>query len=94
MKAIYHQFEPAVTRWIVAAVMLALVLLIASVAAACPTCKEGLAQGQALAAGYAYSVLFMMSMPYIVLGTFGSVAYYSIRRARRQRAESAETPAV
>ena len=98
MKAIYHQFEPAVTRWIVAAVVLALVLLIASVAAACPTCKEGLAQndpqGQALAAGYAYSVLFMMSMPYIVLGTFGSVAYYSIRRARRQRAESAETPAV
>lgn len=98
MKAIYHQFEPAVARWVVAVVVLAIVLLIASVAAACPTCKEGLAQndpqGQALAAGYAYSVLFMMSMPYIVLGTFGSVAYYSIRRARRQPPESTETPAV
>ena len=44
MKAIYHQFEPAVMRWIVAAIVLVLVLLIASVAAACPTCKEGLAQ--------------------------------------------------
>ena len=88
MKAIYHQFEPAVARWIVAAIVLALVLLIATVAAACPTCKEGLAQndphGQSLAAGYAYSVLFMMSMPYIVLGTFASAAYYSIRRARPQ----------
>ena len=46
----------------------ALVLLIASVAAACPTCKEGLAQndphGQSIAAGYYYSILFMMSMPF------------------------------
>jgi hypothetical protein len=88
MKAIYHQFEPTVTRWLVAAVVLALLLLFASVAAACPTCKEGLAQndpqGQSLAAGYYYSILFMMSMPYIVLGTFASVAYYTIRRARQQ----------
>src|SRR5882672_6973649 len=94
MKAIYHQFEPAVMRWIVAAIILALVLLIASVAAACPTCKEGLAQndpqGQSLAAGYYYSILFMMSMPYIVLCTFVSVAYYSIRRARQQPADSDE----
>src|SRR6476660_10091013 len=88
MRAIYHQFEPAITRWIVGAIVLALVLLIASVAAACPTCKEGLAQndpqGQSLAAGYYYSILFMMSTPYIVLATFGSCAYYSIRRARQQ----------
>src|SRR6478672_3323652 len=97
MKAIYHQFEPTVVRWVVAAIVLALVLLIASVAAACPTCKEGLAQndphGQSLAAGYAYSVLFMMSMPYIVLCTFGSMAYYSIRRARSvQAAVAGESP--
>jgi uncharacterized paraquat-inducible protein A len=94
MKAIYHQFEPAVMRWIVAAIILALMLLIASVAAACPTCKEGLAQndpqGQSLAAGYYYSILFMMSMPYLLLCTFGSVAYYSIRRARQQATDSGE----
>ena len=92
MKAIYHQFEPTVTRWFVAAIVLALVLLIASVAAACPTCKEGLAQndpqGQSLAAGYYYSILFMMSTPYIVLATFGSCAYYSIRRSHRNQSES------
>jgi uncharacterized paraquat-inducible protein A len=96
MKAIYHQFEPAVTRWIVAAVVLVLVLLIASVAAACPTCKEGLAQndpqGQALAAGYYYSILFMMTTPYLLLATLGSCAYYSIHRARQQSADSAEIP--
>src|SRR6478736_3405559 len=89
MKAIYHQYEPVVVRWIVAAVVLSLVLLIASVAAACPTCKEGLAQndpqGQALAAGYYYSILFMMTTPYILLATLGSCAYYSIRRARQRQ---------
>lgn len=98
MKAIYQQFEPAVTRWIVAAIVIVLLLLIASVAAACPTCKEGLAQndpqGQALAAGYYYSILFMMSTPYIVLATFASCAYYSIRRARQQIAATDEMPAT
>ena len=93
MKAIYDQFHPAIFRWLVAAMVVALVLLIASVAAACPTCKEGLAQndpqGKSLAAGYAYSILFMMSMPYIVLGTVGSLAYLSIRRAQRSSEASA-----
>jgi uncharacterized paraquat-inducible protein A len=94
MKTIYHQFEPTITRWIVGAVVVALVLLIASVAAACPTCKEGLAQndphGQSIAAGYYYSILFMMSMPYIVLGSVGSLAYFSIRRARAAAQREAE----
>jgi uncharacterized paraquat-inducible protein A len=92
MKAIYHQFEPVIVRWVIAAIVLALVLLLASVAAACPTCKDGIAQndphGQALAAGYAYSVLFMMSMPYLVLCTMGSMAYIAIRRARNANLEA------
>src|SRR3954447_16514706 len=98
MKAIYHQFEPAVARWIVAAIVLALVLLIASVAAACPTCKEGLAQndpqGQSLAAGYYYSILFMMTTPYLVLATFCTCAYYSIRRARQRLLNADSIPAA
>jgi uncharacterized paraquat-inducible protein A len=106
MKTIYHQFEPLVVRWIVIAVTVVLVLLLASVAAACPTCKDGLAQndpqGRSLAAGISYSILFMMSMPYIVLATFGSCAYLSIRRARMNAEAAAnldtscvpETPAT
>jgi hypothetical protein len=89
MKTIYHQFEPVIVRWFIAAIVVALVLLLASVAAACPNCKNGLAQndpqGQSIAAGFYYSILFMMSMPYIVLGTFGSLAYLSIRRARKAK---------
>jgi hypothetical protein len=88
MRTVNYQFVPAVVRWIIIAMTIALALLIASVAAACPTCKDGLAQndphGQSIAAGYYYSILFMMMMPFAILGTFGGLAYLSIRRARQQ----------
>jgi hypothetical protein len=32
----------------------------------------------------------MMAMPFAILGTFGSLAYLSIRRARQQQAHTAE----
>lgn len=84
---VQQRFEPAMVRWALIALAVALMLFIASVAAACPTCKEGLAQndpqGQSLAAGYYYSILFMMAMPFTILGTFGSLAYLSIRRAQK-----------
>ena len=70
------------------------VALFAGVAVACPTCREGLAendpQGQALAAGFFYSILLMMGMPFAILGTFGGLAYLSIRRARLQASVDAE----
>jgi hypothetical protein len=69
---------------------LVVVALLASVAAACPTCREGLAendpQGQSLAAGFFYSILFMMAAPFTILGAFGGLAYLSIRRAKARAA--------
>ena len=65
----------------------------ASIASACPSCQAALNgdSSQAdLARGIYYSILFMMSMPYIVLATFISCAYYSIRRARQRLAEADE----
>ncbi len=70
---------------------LLLVGLLAGVAAACPTCREGLAdndpQGQAIAAGFYYSIIFMMSVPYAILATFGCLAYLSIRKARARHTQ-------
>jgi hypothetical protein len=68
---------------------LAIVLLLAVVASACPTCKDGVDASdpnrQSLAAGFSYSILFMMSVPYLLLGTLGFVAYSSIKKAKAQR---------
>jgi hypothetical protein len=69
--------------------LVALALLAAPAPAdACPTCKDAIAQNdpqhQALVRGYFYSILFMMSMPFIVVGSFGGMAYLSIRGARKR----------
>lgn len=62
----------------------------------CPTCKDGIAasdpQAQSMAAGYYYSILFMMSMPFIILATFGTFAYRSVVKARATQPPT--TPAV
>ena len=77
---------------------LALVAAIATVASACPTCSEGLAGSdphhQSIAAGFYYSILFMMSMPYILLGSLGCLAYVSIRRAKVQQETDAASNAT
>jgi hypothetical protein len=73
---------------------LCLVMLLAAVAAACPTCGDGIGQsdphGKSLAAGLYYSIIFMMSMPYLILATLGCVAYLSVRRARLANAAASE----
>ncbi len=73
---------------------LVVVLCLAGDASACPTCKDGIAENdpssQAMAAGYFYSILFMMSMPFVIIGTFGSFAYLSVRKAREAEKLSAD----
>lgn len=80
------------------AAAIVIVLAVATHAAACPTCGDNLAQndpqGQGLAAGIYYSILFMMSMPYLILATFGCIAYLSIRRARLAAAANSEQAAA
>ena len=73
-------------RLLTIVMLLAVLLGPVAIAAACPTCKDTIAENdpnhQNLVKGYYYSILFMMSMPYLLLGTFGSCAYISVRRAR------------
>jgi hypothetical protein len=86
----FKMLRQVLTRWIAP---LALVAVMVTVAAACPTCKDGLDQNdpqhQAVAAGFYYSILFMLSMPYVILGSLGYLAYVSIRRAKAQQAPEA-----
>ncbi len=70
--------------------VVAVVLLLHAVAQACPTCSEALAQNDEQAAGlvrgYFWSILFMMSMPFVIFFTLGGYFWYQIRRARRLQA--------
>jgi hypothetical protein len=67
------------------------VMLSAAMATACPTCKDSLAHDPAsanLARGYAYSILFMLSMPPLILGGLSAYFYWEIRKAKARQANS------
>ena len=91
--------DPSYCRYPRLAILLLVVFFatFAGEASACPTCKDSLADSdpstQAMAAGYFYSILFMMSMPFLIIATFGSFAYLSVRKARAAEADAAQDAA-
>lgn len=69
----------------------------ASVASACPNCKEAMAANDpahnGLVKGYFYSILLMMGTPFTTLGLFSAVMYREVLKARAARnAQSALLP--
>jgi len=84
-------FRRSLSAAVVAAVCFAQV----GVAQACPGCAEAQAgQGPARAGivqGYQLSILFMMSMPFLIVGSFGGYVYLTVRRARQAAADTAFT---
>jgi hypothetical protein len=63
---------------------LSFVLTFGEVASACPNCKEALASQTGEAAklkdGYFYSILFMMGMPFLLLGTGAFLVVRAVKR--------------
>lgn len=73
----------------------AIVLVASGIASACPTCKESLAHDPAsanLARGFYYSILFMVSMPFLIFGGMSAYFYWEIRKARARQAAEATKP--
>lgn len=75
------------------AALAAFCLLAPQMAIACPTCKDQIAADPSaanVARGYFYSILFMLSMPPLILAGMGGYFYYEIRKARAEQAKAAE----
>jgi len=75
-----------------------LVFALSTSAWACPGCKEALAsgdgQGGDLVSGFFWSILFMLSMPFLIFGTFCTSMYIAVRRARAAQAKAGLAPAA
>src|SRR4051812_7405660 len=71
-------------------VLLVAIFGIASVASACPTCKDGVAANDpehvGMVKGYFYSILLMMFTPYVVICCFGLYMWRQVKLARLKRA--------
>jgi uncharacterized membrane protein len=75
-----------VVLWLWMGLML---VVMAGVLQACPTCKDGMAQDPArmnMVRGYFWSILFMMSMPFVI---FSSLGWYFYREMKRLQAANA-----
>jgi hypothetical protein len=75
-------------KLVVAAAAIALVAMLAGPLLACPTCKDQLAHDPAsanLARGFYYSILFMLSMPPLILGSLAAYFYWEVRKARARQ---------
>ena len=74
-------------------VAVAVVLLAETAALACPSCKESLAHSDPARAnmvrGYFWSILFMMSMPFLILGGLSTLFWWEIRKAKLAKAREA-----
>src|SRR3954452_25093980 len=69
------------------AILIALSLCAA--ASACPTCKDNMAHDPAsanLVRGYAYSIMFMLSMPPLIFGSLCAYFYWEVRKAKARAA--------
>ncbi len=86
------------TKIILIAVTLLLMLAcFADCASACPNCKDAMAGDPAqsnMVIGYFWSIIFMMSMPFLVLSGVAAYFYYEVCRARARQAAEATATAV
>lgn len=77
-------------RSVLMAVVVGVLLGCLEPAMACPNCKDALAEsgtnGMNLVKGYYWSILFMMSMPFLLLASLGTYFYWEVRRARNRLA--------
>lgn len=74
-------------RTVLLLVLVAAVLAVPQAAQACPSCKAALASqqenGSDLVSGFFWSILFMMSMPFALIGSFSGYMYWQVRKARQ-----------
>jgi heme/copper-type cytochrome/quinol oxidase subunit 2 len=74
------------------ALAIAMTLALCAIASACPTCKDNMAHdpaSQNLVRGYAYSILFMLSMPPLIFGSLCAYFYWEVRKAKARQNQAA-----
>ena len=78
----------------VAVVCLLVALVLPAVVAACPSCKDAVADGEypggaaSLGHGFYYSILLMIAVPWSAILTVGFLIYRKQRRLKLERPEA------
>jgi len=82
-----NRTHTAVLRWAAWLLLVMALWMVADVAMACPNCKDSLAQNDparsGLSRGFYWSILLMLSTPFVVTAGLGTYFYLLVRKARR-----------
>jgi heme/copper-type cytochrome/quinol oxidase subunit 2 len=80
---VFYKTSGSLIRFYGLAILLAVTW--STVAWSCPNCKDTLANDPAqagLVRGFFWSIMFMVSMPFLVFGGISAYFYWEVRRAR------------
>ena len=73
-------------------------LIVVQPVLSCPTCKQAIAENgqsqEGLVRGYFWSIIFMMSMPFLIFGGLGYYFGWQVRKARAEQLLAAAGEAV
>ncbi|MCR9115534.1 MAG: hypothetical protein NXI22_01130 [bacterium] len=72
-------------------ILLCLFVFGVDAAVACPTCKQAVAENgnqEGMIQGYFFSIIFMMSMPFLIFGGLSLYFYILVRSARAATAKA------
>lgn len=77
--------QPLRRSWLLA---IAVMAAMAAPVQACPMCSQALADGKGgdLIAGFFWSIVFMMSMPFLIVAALALYFYLQVRKARAAQA--------
>jgi hypothetical protein len=74
--------------------LVAAVLVFPVIAEACAVCLTAAGQNDPLVNAFNWSILFLMAMPYAVLGSIGGWLFYVHRRAARKSKGAGKTVSI
>ena len=77
--------------WIIVAMLF--VIAVPDSIYACPTCGESIDEQHSIGFGYAVSILFMMSVPYMIIAWWAYICLRIVRTRREMVAAGARIPA-
>lgn len=81
-------------RNLILLLVLGVIVLSVDTALGCPTCKQAFSENgnqEGMVQGYFLSILFMMSMPFTILGGLSLYFYLLVRSANAAKAREAAT---
>lgn len=67
-------------QFVLPAILATLVVCAPTIASACPMCNQSIQEDKSLPMAYQASILFMLAMPFTVLGGLGGLICYKFRQ--------------